>query len=944
MNTAGNAHPPGLFSPGNRGGITHRPREGSRAFLREHLSLAVLIVATLALGLFLTVRFIAPREPAATPPAAIATSVAMADLTATYGETDLVLRANIAGDGASVGSGTVTFAIMIEGQLVVAPVSAPVGDGVAATSLALPTHLNAGTYTVEVTYGGADTLGASRTTARLVVVPAGATVTLTPASLGRTYDGAPQAAAATTEPAGLPVALAYRRDGIAVAAPVDAGAYTVEATVADSNYYGTAQGTLVIARATPAITWRAPLAITYGTPLGAAQLGATSAVAGTFAYDPPPGSILSAGADRALTATFTPSDGRNYLAATASVPIVVQKAPLQIVAANQTRTYGSANQPLTTSIVGLVNGETSAVIGGTPELATAAVASSPVGTYPITLARGEITATNYAVSFAAGTLTVAPAPLTVTADNAARVYGAPDPPFTGTVAGVVNDDALSATFQTTARASSPVGTYPIAATIADPDGRLGNYAVSNTTGTLTIGAAESVATVAPITAQEGETVLLSVRLAAVKPSVAAVDEGTATFSIARAGKAVRTTDPIAVQAGTASVEVSLWDLDSGEYTIAVVYGDATNFAEGYNAALLTLANAPPMATFAVPTRPVAEGDGFTIALVDPTDPSAADRAAGFTFAFDRGDGKWFTPAAGLGHATVIAGNDPGQTVRARITDREGAENVYTLTVPVANVAPVVRAFLVPTAPVTHHLALPLEATFTDAGTLDRHTATWDWGDGTTSTALISEANGNITVKGEHQYARGVYALSVTVSDESGGVGQSLWRYIVIDDTEHAVAAGSARFTSPAGAVTARPNQAAPAALGFVAAYQAGVTEVRFQVADLDFAGLSYSWVPAPDGQLRLDAMGTVNGAGDYRLELTARDGNLPNGAGDRVRVAIWNRETGALVYDSQPGAASGDAPTTPLDLGEIVFRSLLPVFPRATGSGPDGQAVGLLER
>ena len=57
-----------------------------------------------------------------------------------------------------------------------------------------------------------------------------------------------------------------------------------------------------------------------------------------------------------------------------------------------------------------------------------------------------------------------------------------------------------------------------------------------------------------------------------------------------------------------------------------------------------------------------------------------------------------------------------------------------------------------------------------------------------------------------------------------------------------------------------------------------------------------------------------------------------------------NRETGALVYDSQPGAASGDAPTTPLDLGDIAIRSLLPVFPRATGSGPDGQAVGLLER
>ncbi|MFN8536494.1 MAG: hypothetical protein U0232_03320 [Thermomicrobiales bacterium] len=42
------------------------------------------------------------------------------------------------------------------------------------------------------------------------------------------------------------------------------------------------------------------------------------------------------------------------------MPIVVQKALAQIVAANQDATYGSANQPLTTSIAGLVNGETSA--------------------------------------------------------------------------------------------------------------------------------------------------------------------------------------------------------------------------------------------------------------------------------------------------------------------------------------------------------------------------------------------------------------------------------------------------------------------------------------------------------------------------------------------------------------------------------------------------------
>src|SRR6185503_13253621 len=93
---------------------------------------------------------------------------------------------------------------------------------------------------------------------------------------------------------------------------------------------------------------------------------------------------------------------------------------------------------------------------------------------------------NYAVVTNLGSLTVNPAGLTVTADNASRAYGAANPTFTGSVVGLVNGDNITATFSTTADATSPVGGYPITSSLNDPDGKLGNYTVSSVNGTLTI--------------------------------------------------------------------------------------------------------------------------------------------------------------------------------------------------------------------------------------------------------------------------------------------------------------------------------------------------------------------------------------------------------------------------------------------------------------------------
>jgi hypothetical protein len=159
----------------------------------------------------------------------------------------------------------------------------------------------------------------------------------------------------------------------------------------------------------PPITWPTPAPITYGTPLSAAQLNASSTVAGSFKYSPASGTVLAAGV-RALSVTFTPADKTKYATATKSVQLTVNKAVLTVTASNATRVYGTANPTFGYTITGFVHGDTKSVVSGTPALSTPATVSSPVGTYPITAAMGTLSAANYTFKFVGGTLTITPVP------------------------------------------------------------------------------------------------------------------------------------------------------------------------------------------------------------------------------------------------------------------------------------------------------------------------------------------------------------------------------------------------------------------------------------------------------------------------------------------------------------------------------------------------------
>ncbi len=94
----------------------------------------------------------------------------------------------------------------------------------------------------------------------------------------------------------------------------------------NNNTTASAQVSIDVLKADPAVTWDAPAGIAHGTALDGTQLNATANIPGSFSYDPPAGTILNAGSAQQLSVTFTPDDADNFNNASSTVAINVAKA------------------------------------------------------------------------------------------------------------------------------------------------------------------------------------------------------------------------------------------------------------------------------------------------------------------------------------------------------------------------------------------------------------------------------------------------------------------------------------------------------------------------------------------------------------------------------------------------------------------------------------------
>lgn len=207
--------------------------------------------------------------------------------------------------------------------------------------------------------------------------------------------------------------------------------------------------------------------------------------------------------------------------------------------------------------------------------------------------------------------------------------------------------------------------------------------------------------------------------------------------------------------------------------------------------------------------------------------------------------------------------------------------------------------------------LTFSAAFTGADPASTHRATWDWGDGSKETAIVSERQGTGSASGQHVFRTpGIHTVKLTVTDNAGR-SATVGKTVTVAGAGTYVA-GDGWLQSPSGASRRAPNRAGIATFAFVSprsqaeAVQPDGAKVAFDAAGLSFRSVHIDTVALRDGRVQYRGSGTVNGAPGHRFLLTATPGAKAN-----LRIRIWHAapDTHADVvdYDNAPDPRAADA-------------------------------------
>jgi hypothetical protein len=369
---------------------------------------------------------------------------------------------------------------------------------------------------------------------------------------------------------------------------------SVSFTPTDTTDYttATASASLTVNKATPAITWTNPAAITYGTALNATQLNASSPVAGSFGYSPASGTVLTAGTET-LSATFTPTDTTDYTTATATVQLTVNKATPVITWNNPTAiTYGTALSATQLNATASVAGSfVYSPVAGTVLLGgsqTLSVTFTPTNT------------TDYATATASVTLLVNPAAQTVTfpALSSPVTYGVSPITLSATAS-----SGLAVTFSATgpATVSGNLLTITGAGAVVVTASQAGDadYSASNTVSrNLNVTKATPLAGVTP--SETSGPYGTSVTLTATLTGAGVAPTGTVTFR--NNGSSLGTGT---LTGGVATLTTSA--LPVGSDSITANYGGDSNYVTATSAAVgVTVTQATQTISFS-PSSPVTYG-------------------------------------------------------------------------------------------------------------------------------------------------------------------------------------------------------------------------------------------------------------------------------------------------------------------------------------------------
>jgi large repetitive protein len=246
--------------------------------------------------------------------------------------------------------------------------------------------------------------------------------------------------------------------------PQDAGTYTATLAFAGSRNYepATASATITISKAVPTIVVTGG-GFAYDLEPHAASASASGVLGedlGPLVITYEPGGSVPVNAGEYL-ATAHYAGSQNYEAATSSATLTITPGAANVQVVGGSFIYDGQPHPATGSVTGIDG----AVLG--PLTFTYNGSQTP----PVHAGQYSVVATfagaaNYSASTATAAIVIKAAPVAISADDATKIYGQPNPPFTATYIGLVPGDGPDVfdgvlSFETTATNTAPVGSYAV---------------------------------------------------------------------------------------------------------------------------------------------------------------------------------------------------------------------------------------------------------------------------------------------------------------------------------------------------------------------------------------------------------------------------------------------------------------------------------------------------
>ena len=284
-------------------------------------------------------------------------------------------------------------------------------------------------------------------------------------------------------------------------------------------------------------------------------------------------------------------------------------------------------------------------------------------------------------------------------------------------------------------------------------------------------------------------------------------------------------------------------------------------------------NDPPVADAGL-DQTVFEGEEVTFDGSGTTDDDLLNPwGEVLTYEWDFGDGTLPVSGVDLTAPVHTYGDDGEYTVGLLVTDIEGASSYDEMQVIVNNVPPVITS-VTNDSPRDEGWTVMFDATFTDPGWLDTHTATWDFGDGGTG---VGPLTGAVTEENEYPDATGTVSITHTYGD-NGTYTATLT--LIDDDGDVDVKTTTVVIHNVAPSVTSIGTDS-PRNEGSVLTFNATFTDFGWldtHSATIDFgdgtqvvSGTVTEEHDAPDATGAIAATHTYGDNGTYTVTLTVRD-------------------------------------------------------------------------